>query len=725
MKKALLIILSLCSVLGLTAQQQGIVRTLERPGKPSEPLSGVTIHVLEYSNAIVSKKGGRFSFSLKDKKQGDSYTISRIQKKGYSLVDKQVKGRRYAYSNSVPIEIVMVSDQQLEADKKRIEDKAYDKAKKNYDQKVLSLENQLKQKAISEREYRLKYEQLNNDYNNYVQMIDQMAERYATTDYKGLSDISRKTLECIENADLERADSLISSKGNFDNRELELANKQELVEKTEKLSQQLKDDYNAELQDLIQDYFNKYTIHAANYRNDSAAYYLERVVRLDSTTAKLLFYTGAFFDTYLANEIKAHQYYMRAYKYGKTQYGEYSKSFGNICTAIGRIYDELHQQDSAMAWHHKALDIYSRAEDADSLDISMSYTLIGRAYVINQQYDKALEYTLKGLEIRERMPNADFGSLGQSYNNLGYLSEEAGNFIQALEYHNKALEYRLKEYGPDDPTTAVSYSQIGSTYSRLGNHEKAIDYYNKSLAIYQHVFGPSHPSTISNQVNIGNIYYRLEDYENAVEHYQEALTGSEKYYGDKYSDTEKDAITTYLAWIAICYTKMGDNDHSQQYLQRIYEILEHRYGTDSIQLAEKYVGLGNSFRTAGFHDKALEFFQKAINIFKATGAENEFTASANSYSGHIYYAQEQYEKALEFYQKAVETEKRVLGEQHPYTALCLNYVGNALKQLNKKDKALEYYQLALDILEQPTYNKEYNNYIENIKTAIQELKGAN
>ena len=129
MKKLLWMTICLCIGLSAGAQQQGIVRTLERPGKPSEGIAGVIINVLEYPNAIVSKKGGMFSFALNGIRLGDPFTVSRVQKKGYTLVDKRLKGRRFAYSSSVPIEIVMVADQQLENDKKRIEDIAYSRAK--------------------------------------------------------------------------------------------------------------------------------------------------------------------------------------------------------------------------------------------------------------------------------------------------------------------------------------------------------------------------------------------------------------------------------------------------------------------------------------------------------------------------------------------------------------------------------------------------------------------
>ena len=175
MKKILFIVLVFfASTFTAGAQtQQGYVRTLEKAKRPSQGIEGVSVNILEYPNTLVTKKGGKFSFTLQGKKQGDAFKISRIQKKGYTLVDKQLKGRSYAYSSSVSVEIVMVADLQLENDKKRIEDKAYEKAKYNYDQKLAVLEKQLKEKSISEQEYRKRYEELNANYNNYIQLIDQ------------------------------------------------------------------------------------------------------------------------------------------------------------------------------------------------------------------------------------------------------------------------------------------------------------------------------------------------------------------------------------------------------------------------------------------------------------------------------------------------------------------------------------------------------------------------
>ena len=585
MKKVILSLIIVCMTIGAAAQQQGIVRTLERPGKPSEGLTGVTINVLEYPNAIVSKKGGKFSFALKDRRQGDSYTISRIQKKGYSLVDKQVKGRRYAYSNTVPVEIVMVSDQQLENDKKRIEDKAYDKAKKNYDQKLLTLENQLKQKAISEREYRQKYEQLNNDYNNYVQMIDQMAERYAMTDYKGLSEVNQEIQSCIENADLERADSLINSKGDFDKREQQIMEKKELKQKSDELSQQLEKDLEIEITDLVNDYYHKYAINAADYRNDSAAYYLERMVRLIPTNVYWLWRTGTFLRDLISDYPRAEQYYLQALEQAKLQYGEQSEEVGTIADDLGLLYDNELDYDKAIEWHQRALDILEPIVGTDNKQVSMAYTLIGRAYLNKWEMDSALKYTIKGMEIRTRM-DSDDPQLSQSYNNMGVIYNQMGDTAKAMEYHQKALAIRERAYGPDDGSTALSYLNIGHLHIAGERYDQAMEYYRKALAIYEKQLGPVNPYTAGCYDGIATIYYCQGDYTQALEWYKKRADSYEKMYGDEHIST----LGCYNE-VAAALVKLGEYSQAVETYQWILSVLEKKEDTsqETIDSYKQYI----------------------------------------------------------------------------------------------------------------------------------------
>ncbi len=539
----------MCLIASLVAgaqAQQGIVRTLERPHKPSIGIEGVTIKVLEYPNVIVSKKGGKFSFALDGKRPGAPFTVSRVQKKGFSLVDKQLKGRRFAYSPSVPLEIVMVSDVQLEKDKKLIEEKAYDKAQKDFDKKLAALEKQLKEKSISEKEYRQKYEELSSNYSNYVQMIDQMAERYAMTDFSGMDEVSQKIQTCIEQADLEQADILIDSKGDFDTREQELLNKQELKEKSEQLSQQLQEDIDKEFEDLVRDYYHKFAIQAANYQNDSAVYYLERMVRLDTTSVDMLKYIASFIDNYLLDYHRALGYYQRALIQAQEQYGKVSEEAGRIREFIGLTYDHMGDWEQSLQWHHKALDIYEQTEGLDNLDAALVYTHIGRIYMSQDSLEKALEYTLKGLVIRSRnitdMDNLDYA---QSYNNLGVIYTNMGDYERAMECHMKALEQRERVLGSESEGTALSYLNVGTLYSALKEYDNALSYYQKAHNSFQAVYGPTHPKSIMVLGYMASVYYAQNDLDNMLDCYRQAVAACEQYYGPDHPNTQKyrDAVT--------------------------------------------------------------------------------------------------------------------------------------------------------------------------------------
>lgn len=210
--KILSIITVLLFAMPLSAQvQQGYVKTLGRPGVPGKPLQGVTIRVRGVMNALVSDANGGFKIQATGKKDGDALIINSIHKNGYELKDKDMVGRSLVFSSRVPIQLVMVSSSQLAADKKRIEDNAYKVAENNYKKKVAELERQKKQKELSAKDYEAQLQELETRYENFMALVGDMAERYALTDYDELDSIDAQINVCIENGELDKADSLIHS----------------------------------------------------------------------------------------------------------------------------------------------------------------------------------------------------------------------------------------------------------------------------------------------------------------------------------------------------------------------------------------------------------------------------------------------------------------------------------------------------------------------------------
>lgn len=210
MKKPFLFIFLITIGLAASAQtQRGFVKTIGRPGKPGKNLSNVTVQAKGMINPVLSDTTGEFNISVPGKNDGDAIVFLRVKKNGFELKDKDMIGRQLVCSSRVPIIIQMVDCAQLEADKKRIADNAYRVAEENYQKKLAELERQQHENEISAEKYRNELQGLQDKYDKYLSLISDMADRYARTDYDQLDSIDYQINLCIENGELDKADSLI------------------------------------------------------------------------------------------------------------------------------------------------------------------------------------------------------------------------------------------------------------------------------------------------------------------------------------------------------------------------------------------------------------------------------------------------------------------------------------------------------------------------------------
>ena len=204
------ILFTLAVALTTSAQtQQGFVKTIGRPGKPGVPLENVTIQMVGMVNPAISSATGEFRLSAYNKKDGDAIKLLKVRKNGYELRDKDLIGRSLVFSSHVPIYITMVDTRQLEADKRRIEENARRVAEENYQKKRAAIEKENNLHQLTAEKYRKQLDELEEKYEKYLSLIGDMADRYARTDYDNLDSIDVEINICIENGELEKADSLI------------------------------------------------------------------------------------------------------------------------------------------------------------------------------------------------------------------------------------------------------------------------------------------------------------------------------------------------------------------------------------------------------------------------------------------------------------------------------------------------------------------------------------
>lgn len=404
LKKPLLLMALCCvvSIFSMAQTQYGYVKTVGKPWKKGEALSGVTVRASGGHNAVLSQNDGTFSLALPGKKPGEPFTLQQVSKKGFELNDKGLIGRKYAFSNSVPLTIVMISTEELQAEKLRIENNAYRVAEENYQAKVIQLEKQLNDNRITSEQYRIEIQQLQEKFEKYQSLIESMAEHYAHTDYDALSAKEAEVNILIENGELEKADSLILTM--FDPVDVIRRNKEALARIEQSISdaQAVINQANAEMAAVIKkqqkdaEYlYQLYTIALAQFNNEKAAHYIQIRAELDTTNITWQNDAGQFIERYVADYSLALKYLYRVLALAKDYPEDAEELLATQYNNIGSVYNHQGDFEKALEYHHKALEIYERTLGSQHPKTATSLNNIGSVYGSLGKDSIALDYHFK------------------------------------------------------------------------------------------------------------------------------------------------------------------------------------------------------------------------------------------------------------------------------------------------------------------------------------------
>ena len=704
--------------------QSGYVKSLGRPERVGEPLAGVSVRASGGHNSALSDSSGCFFLTLAGKQNGDSYSIQQVFKSGYELNDYEVIGRPLAFSDKVPLNIVMVSSAQLQEDKQRIISNAYKIAEENYKDRAAELEKQNNENIISAESYRKRLQELQSGFGKYQTLIESLADRYAHTDYDMLDEAEREINRCIEAGDLARADSLIRTV--FNPVEVLERNMDALSRLDGQILQagQMLADAESEMAELLKrqakdaEYlYRLYTIALLRFETDDAAKYLMTRAELDTTNVEWQNEAGVFISEYMADYDKAMMLYRRALRNAINKYGENHPDVGITIGNIACVYSHQGNYDKALECFNYALDSFY---DQKHSNIPIIYNNIGIIYADKGEYGKALEYYTKALQIKTEL----FGKnhldvdIATSYNNIGHVYCFLNYSDKALEYYNFALEILTEFFGENYPDVATLYNNIGYIYFIQGDCEKALGYYSHALKIRTGLFGEKHPDVAVSYNNIGDIYSDKEDYKTALEYHAMALDIRTGLFGEKHPD-----VAVSYNNIGYIYSATNDYDRALECYERALLIQTELFGEKHQKVATLFNNIGGIYAKSGDYDKALEYFNRALTIrVDLFGKNHRETAISYTNIGAIYYTSGDYKKALKYLNMALSIQTELFGENSPNIASTYNNIGYIYYNKGDYAKALQCFRKALKIREKfypeghPAIKavKENTEYIETL-----------
>lgn len=308
-----------------------------------------------------------------------------------------------------------------------------------------------------------------------------------------------------------------------------------------------------------------------DFEYDSSLLYATKALELSN---QLLYFVGAESDKQIFNRIRtlkvqSYVVYARAIRGADILAAEDSLMAGlrlvmesgliageaAIYEGLGSIYDRKGQNDKALHYFKKALELYQKSGDhenylyqlinlglvlrvmgnygesleylmealktgrqiKDSTAIVESLLAMGFVYAFVEKWDDALRCQQEALEIYQQAN--DLLGIARIHNDMGVTYSLAGELDSALAQHQAALAIRLKSN--DSYNTFASHLYIGDIYADKGNLLNAVEYYENAIP-YGNMAGYK-TTVVDAHLRLGGYYLMLPDEEKSLTNYNNAL----------------------------------------------------------------------------------------------------------------------------------------------------------------------------------------------------------
>ncbi|MGE0078459.1 MAG: tetratricopeptide repeat protein [Bacteroidales bacterium] len=312
------------------------------------------------------------------------------------------------------------------------------------------------------------------------------------------------------------------------------------------------------------------------------------------------------------------------------------RSLADAYDNLGLVY---YYQDQTI----KALDNFKKALDlSDKIDYHKgtlnALNRISQIYYYLDSLEQSKFYSNKLLSKSTEVDSVKYQA--EAVYQLGMIQKKLNNVDSSLCYMNKAL--LLHQKIDNKVGVADVYNQLGQLYYIVADYPKSIEFYLKEIKIKEQFSDPYNLAIA--YYNFGNTYARIGNYQQALEQYQQALTTFEKI-------NNKEGIALSCSGIGVVYENLS---------QSALAIKENENN----------------------YNKALEYYQRALGLFKEMGARSEEGSSIQNIANvHSRLATNQFVATY-----GEEWEDSI---SHLSTNVILSSFGNAIDSYNQALKIFE------------------------------------
>ncbi|MCY7007969.1 DUF4037 domain-containing protein [Fusobacterium simiae] len=233
-----------------------------------------------------------------------------------------------------------------------------------------------------------------------------------------------------------------------------------------------------------------------------------------------------------------------------------------------------------------------------------------------------------------------------------------GNILKEIEILRDILIETEKQYGLESDEYIKALNELGGTLKYIGYYDEAETNLKKSLEIIKKKYGDNNLAYATSLLNLTEVYRFAQKFNLLEENYKKIV----KIYQANSADNS-------FSYAGLCnnfglyYQNIGDMKSAYDLHLKSLDILKN-YNSEEY-LLEYAVTLSNLFNPSyqlGMKEKAVEYLNKAIDIFeKNVGTEHPLYSASLNNMAIYYYNERELNKAIEFFERAAEISKKTMG----------------------------------------------------------------
>lgn len=380
----------------------------------------------------------------------------------------------------------------------------------------------------------------------------------------------------------------------------------------------------------------------------------------------------------------------------------------SVLRAIGRVLHSYGQQEEAKPLIEESVELYRSHGMEDTEEISDSYTTLSLIYDFEGDHQTAVEYGQDCLRICRKVLGEQNKSTATCYGNLGMILAHQGDYDKALEYCERSLAINRILFGEMSPEVALSYNNLSVICKTKGDTKKALEYLHESWKISVNLPDRNNWRTLITLGNIASALSLQGEYKSALEIWLGLLADFRAMWGENHF-----SVARAYNQVGLQYYHMKQIDKAIENYQKAIDIVVSTRGERHLEVAAMYDDMGVAYSEQGEYSKALENHLKALDIEKEILGESHIEL-ARTYNniGRVYTRQADYASALENFKHSLKLQQQFFGKNHPTIGFSYYNIATVYKYSGKENLALGYYRRALNIWEKDSHPHLKDCYLQ-------------